>query len=349
MTRRLALALAILAAVPGALPAQQTEDQLRRAVGLYEGLEISRARDLFLQVVSPSSPFAVTEAQRVTAYKYLGASYATLGQQDSAITYFVAALQRDPLTDLDPRSFAETERAVFNAAKQRIFKVGLRPIPRDTLDPRTERINFGIATTHQGSVLLELSSTEVEQRFTLFEGDVDGLRDIPFNGIIPRVGLIPPGTYELVIVGRSALDSTRHDSTSALVEMLQDFEALEDTLASFDEQRDLLPERAPASTAVRDLLRGFGIGGAAIVSSKLIGRSTLNEGGALSASVALISAGAGVYAYLHRRGHPELPENIAENARRRQQRAATNAAVMQRNTDRIARTKLLIRPLTATQ
>lgn len=347
--RRLAVALAILAVVPVTLRAQ-TEEQLRRAIRLYEGLEVERARDVFLQVISPASPLAVTEAQRVTAYKYLGATYATLGQQDSAITYFVAALQRDPLTDLDPRSFAETERSVFNAAKQRIFRVGLRPLPaRDTLDPRTERINFGIATTHQGSVLLELSNTEVEQRFTLFEGEVDGLRDIPFNGIIPRVGLIPPGTYELVIVGRSNLDSTRGDSTSALVEILQDFEVLEDTLASFNEQRDLLPERAPSSSAVRDLLRGFGIGGAAIVSSKFIGRTTLGESGVLPASVALIGAGAGVYAYLHRRSHPELPENIAENARRREQRAATNAAIMQRNADRIARTKLLIRALTAAQ
>lgn len=342
---RLAVALSILAAAPGPLLAQ-ADVQLLRAVRLYEELQIAQARDVFLQVVSPSSPFAVTEAQRVTAYKYLGASYATLGIQDSAITFFLAALQRDPLTDLDPRSFAEAERSVFNLAKRQIFRIGLRPLPTrpDTLDPRTQTRNFGVITTHQGAVLLELASTEAEQRYTLFEGEVDGVRDVSFNGVIPG-GLIPPGEYELVLVGRSALDSTRRDSTSRLVELLHDLQALEDTLVDLTE-RDLLPERAPPSIAVRDLLRGFGIGGAAIVSSKFIGRTDLNERSALSASVALLGLGAGVYAYLHRRNHPELPVNVSENADRRRRRAETNAAVMQRNADRVARTKLVLRPLT---
>jgi hypothetical protein len=351
--RRLTVALALAAAMPGLLEAQ-TDEQLRRAVTLYEGLEIPRARDLFLQVISPGNPLAVTEAQRVIAYKYLGASYAVLGQQDSAIAFFLGALQRDPLTDLDPRSFAETERSVFNAAKGRIFRLGVRPLPArpDTIDPRSTdpargRRNLGIATTHDGAVLLELVHTEVDLRYSLFEGTVDGPRDVPFNGITPR-GLIEPGTYELVLIGRSNRDTLQRDSTSAVVLIEHLREPYEDTLADLSSNQ-LLPDRAPASVAVRDLLRGLAVGGVAIASSTFLGRQVLEETPTLSVSVGLLGIGAGVWAYLHRRSHPEIPENIRENENRRRLRAEQNTAIMQRNEAKRAATRLVVRPLTATQ
>jgi len=342
--RKLLAALAVAILSPALLHAQ-ADEQLRQAIRRYENLEIERARALFEEVISPTTPFPVTEAQRVVAYKYLGATLATLGRRDTAITFFVAAIGRDPLVDLDPRSFGEQERQVFQEARGRVFRLGLRPIPRDTLDPRTERINFTIASTHNGLVRLELVSTLDDSRYTLFEGDVDGPRDIPFNGLSPRGGgLIPPGAYDLVVTGESHTRANQSDSTSSLLEIGWDRATLEDTIAAFG-PNDILPTRQPPSAATKDLLKGLAIAAGAVVSANIIGQSSMEGSTALASGVAVVGIGAGLYAFLHRRGHPEIPENIAENAARQQRRATANTRIMDRNQARIDATRIIIRPL----
>lgn len=342
--KKLAAALALLLATPALLHAQ-AEEQLRQAITRYTNLEIDRARALFEQVISPTTPFPVTEAQRVVAYKYLGATMATLGQRDSAITYFKAAIGRDPLVDLDPRSFSEQERQIFQAARQQLFRVGMRAIARDTIDPRSERMNFTIATTHQGLVRVELASTFDDSRYTLYEGDVDGPRDIPFNGLSPRGGgLIPPGAYDLVVTGESRTRANASDSTSSLVEIGWDRAALEDTIAAFG-PNDILPTRQPNAVATRDLLYGIGIAAGAVVSAHFVGQSELEGRMALASGVAALGVGTGLYAFLHRRSHTDIPENIAENMARQARRAAANARIMDANNARIQATRIIVRPL----
>ncbi len=65
----------------------------------------------------------------------------------------------------------------------------------------------------------------------------------------------------------------------------------------------------------------------------------------MSSSVAGLGIITGLYAYAHRRSHPEIPANVTENAARRDRRDARNRAIMQRNNDRIAATRLTVRPL----
>ena len=75
--RKVVLGLLLLLAGAGAAGAQgATEETMRQAKARYEALDIERALLLFRQVVSPSSPFEVTAAQRAEAYKYLAASLA---------------------------------------------------------------------------------------------------------------------------------------------------------------------------------------------------------------------------------------------------------------------------------
>ncbi len=318
---RAALVGAALVAAPTALHAQ-AEEQLRQAIRRYENLEIERARTMFEQVVSPSSPFPVTEAQRVIAFKYLGATYATLGKTDSAVMFYKSALLRDPLVDLD-RSFGEQERQVFQAARSQLFKVGLRPVQRDTIDPRTQSMNITVATTHAGTVRVELASTFDDSRYPLFEGPVDGPRDIAFNGRNPRGGgFIPPGAYDLIVLGESSTRANASDSTSTLVEIAWDRAPLSDTILAFG-VNDTLPTRQPSSVATRDLLLGVAIAAGSIISSKIIGQSDLEGRGALSASVAVAGTGGGLFAFMRRRNHPEIPANVAENAARLQRRAAS--------------------------
>jgi tetratricopeptide (TPR) repeat protein len=330
--------------VPARLYAQ-AEEQLRQAIRRYENLEIEQARVLFQQVISPSSPFPVTETQRVTAYKYLGATLASLGQRDSAITFFVAAIQRDPLVDLDPRSFSEQERLVFSQAKRRVFRVGVRPLTRDTIDPRTDRRNITIATTHLGQVHVELASTDTEARIVLFDGDVDGARDIPFNGLVPGLGgFIPPGIYELFVIAQSRTIASGRDSAGVLIEIQHQVAPLEDTLATLAASQ-LLQERYPSSAATRSLLVGTGVAVGALLVGNVIASSTLEASTAYAGGVALAGLAGGLYAFMYRRQHPEIPANMAENQRRRAARAQRNQEIMQRNTERIAATRIVVRPL----
>ncbi len=324
----------------------QADEQLRQAVSRYENLETNRARALFEQVVSPTTPFPVTEAQRVVAYKYLGALQVGNNKADSAKIYFWAAIGRDPLVDLEREHFSEQERQVFAQAKQTLFRVGLKPVPRDTLDPLHDHaFTISYATTHNGATRLSLVSTTSDSVFVLFEGDVDGPKDVTVTGRNPRgVGFIPPGVYDVVVRGVSRSLANAEDSTSALVEIGWLREPLEDTIAALG-ANDTLPTLQRSSAAARDFGLGAAIAAGAILASKVVGSSDLQGSSAMSSSVAGLGLVSGIYAYLHRRAHPEIPANVAENRARQDRRSARNAAIMQRNNDRIAATKITIRPL----
>jgi hypothetical protein len=147
-----------------------------------------------------------------------------------------------------------------------------------------------------------------------------------------------------VVLGESATRANAGDSTSSLVEIAWDRAPLSDTLASLG-MNDTLITRQPSSAATKDLIYGVAIAAGAMLSSKIIGQSDLEGRGALSAGVALAGAGSGVLAFLHRRNHPEIPANMAENMARQQRRSAINTRIMNENNARIAATKIIIRPL----
>ena len=344
VARLFAAALVLLLAAPARVSAQ-ADAQLRDAIRLYTNLEIEQARDQLERVISPSSPFPVTEPQRVVAYKYLGAINALLGQDSAATNYFIAAIGRDPLVDLDPRSFSEQERRAFAAARQRVFRVGLQPVPRDTIDPQQDRLNLTVASTHLGTLHVELASTEADTRIPLFDGDIEGPRDIPFNGLMPGGGgFVPPGLYELVVIGQSRVVPTSLDSTGVLIEIQHLVDPLEDTIATL-RAAQLLPERYPSSLATRSLLFGFGSAAAAFVAGRVVVPSSLESPSVLATAAMVSSAGAGLYGWLYRRQHPEIPANVTENARRQRERADRNRDILQRNAARIAATKIIVRPL----
>lgn len=338
-----ALMLLVLAVSPGAARAQ-TAENLERAIKLYEGLEVERARDMFLQVISPNSPFEVTPAQRVTAYKYLGATLATLGKRDSARTYFRAAIERDPFVDLDPQVFTAQERQEFSNAQRDLFKTAGRPLSLDTLDPRTERVVFTLITTHEANLTVEINNVEVpELRFPLYAGQSNGLREISWNGSLPRGGLVPPGPYELVVTGQSQLTEA-FDSTRVLFDISHVFATLEDTLRSFAPQ-ELLPERYPRSAALRDLIVGGVLGGAAITVPFAFSNPQLDVQATPAAAVGGIAILAGVISYFSIIQRPEIPANIAENTRRRSARERANQAIVSRNEARLAETRLVFMPV----
>ncbi len=341
--RRLALASALLAAAaPTAGGQGNTDEALSQGIALYEKLDVEQALILFRRVISPSSPFEVSREQRVKAYKYLGAALAILGQSDSSIVYFRAALERDPFLDLDPDRFTQQEQIALAEARKRSFATGLRPLAETRWDPARETINFAVVTTHQASLRLEIQPGDGGPAIALHDREGDGIREVAWNGIL-GTRLAAPGAYELRAIGRSLLTG-RIDSTSAPFTLRHDFPTLEDTLPALRPD-ELLPERRPPSAGRISMLKGVAIATATLVIPRLAGNSQLRDGGNGMATIAATAAtGAGVMALVVTRRSPEIPANIAQNNVRRAERAAVNAAIVRRNQERLALTKLVLLP-----
>jgi hypothetical protein len=335
---------ASLALTPHFARAQSnTDETLRRAIRLYEDLQVERALAMFREVISPSTPFVVSTAQRVTAYKYLGAAHATLGQPDSASVYFRAAIERDPFVDLDGHDFTAREREVFSDAKQRTFAVAVRPIVHTRIDPRTEHVTFQVLTTH-GALLRADIRTATGDVSPIFESENDGVRDVPWNGVLASGRLAPPGTYELVIHGDSRLLPNRSDSARLFFTIEHDRPPLEDTLPELG-PTDLLPEHYPPSAATVELAKGLGVGVAAIAIPTLLGHGEFaGPSRGLGATLSATGITVGILGFRWRREHNDLKPNIVENAQRRSTRAARNSEIRRDNEAKIATTALVISP-----
>ena len=335
----------LLLAAPAAAGAQQsTGDQLKRAIEMYNGFNIEGARPILLNIISPNYLLSVTPAQKVTAYKYLGASYAVLDKPDSAITFFTAALDFDPFTSLDPREFSAAEQAAFNQAKRGIFKVAIRPIVPAVMD---STYAFRLITTHRANLTVTLTDTrDSSRREILYQAENDGLREIPWRGLLRSGERADSVLYELRVEGRSLLGASEGGVTidRQLFRIEHVFAPLEDTLRAFA-PAELLIEEYQASSPWFDLVKGSALAAAAIAIPVLaLNRDVPWQGHA--AVTAGAAAAAGGIAFQFRRKNRKIPANVAENERRRAQRNEFNAQVRSRNDARIAATILLICPST---
>jgi hypothetical protein len=342
--RRLVWAVMLAVGAAPALAAQGgTAELLGQAHQFYERLEVERALPLLRQIVSPNWPFEVTPDQRVDAYKYLGACLALAGKRDSAVLYFRAAIERDPFTDLDPTQFTPAQLATFAEARRRTLAVAVRPVQPARVDPRTARVTFTVVATHAALVDARLSAVgAATPSLQLFQGTLDGVRELSWDGLLGNRRLAPPGRYTLSVAGRSRVTGAA-DSARVYFDVRHETAELDDTLADLD-PRQLLPERISPEAARRDVAKGLGVAAAALI---IAGAANGNLGGSERGGadvVAATAAATGVVAFLLSRRHGAIAENVAANARRRAQRDSTNTAIKARNADRVAATVLLVSP-----
>jgi len=341
--RPLALAAIVATATISPLAAQgSTAELLGQAHEFYERLEVERALPLLRQIVSPNWPFEVTREQRVEAYKYLGACLTLAGKRDSAVLYFRAAIERDPFTELDPNLFTPAQLATFGEAQRRTFAVAVRPVASARVDPRTARVTFTVVATHAALVDVKLSAVGTGPRQSLFQGTMDGVREITWDGLFSDRRLAPQGRYALAVAGRSRLTGTS-DSARVYFDLRHEVAPLEDTLRDLD-RGALLPERISPEAARRDVAKGLGVAAAALL---IAGAANGDLGGGERGGAVVVAATAavtGVVAFLVGRRHGAIPQNIVANARRRAERDSANASVRGRNADRIAATVLLVSP-----
>ena len=341
--RRLVWAVVLAVGVAPALAAQgSTAELLGQAHQFYERLEVERALPLLRQIVSPNWSFEVTPDQRVDAYKYLGACLALAGKRDSAVLYFRAAIERDPFTDLDPSLFTPAQLATFDEARRHTLAVAVRPIQAARVDPRTTRVSFTVVATHAALVDVKLSAIGAGSPLLLFQGTMDGVREIAWDGLLANRRLAPPGRYTLAVAGRSRVTGAA-DSARVYFDLRHEIAQLEDTLPDLD-PRVLLPERISAEAARRDVAAGLGVAAAALL---IAGAANGDLGGSERGGADVVAATAavtGVVAFLAHRRQGAIPQNVTANARHRAQRDSTNVAIRGRNADRIAATALLVSP-----
>ena len=341
--RPLALAAIVATATISPLAAQgSTAELLGQAHEFYERLEVERALPLLRQIVSPNWPFEVTREQRVEAYKYLGACLTLAGKRDSAVLFFRAAIERDPFTELDPNLFTPAQLATFGEAQRRTFAVAVRPVASARVDPRTARVTFTIVATHTALVDVKLSAVGTGPPRSLFQGTMDGVREITWDGLVGDRRLAPQGRYALAVAGRSRLTGTS-ESARVYFDLRHEVAPLEDTLPALD-RGALLPERISPEAARRDVAKGLGVAAAALL---IAGAANGDLGGGEREGAVVVAATAavtGVVAFLVGRRHGAIPQNVVANARRRAERDSANASVRGRNADRIAATVLLVSP-----
>jgi hypothetical protein len=347
-----AVLVALILAAPSAAAAQgTTAELLDRAVRYHVQLDVERELAILRQIVSPNFPFIVTHEQRVLAYKYLGAALVVQGQPDSGILYFRGAIERDPFIDLEPQTFTPKELEAFGKARHLTFALGVRPVAPDTIDPRTQRLGFTVLSTHAATIRVELRAAGGTAGggeggaagLSLYAGDNAGPRELRWDGLLKNGHLAPPGRYELLVSGQSRLNQ-RVDSVRLYFSLAHEHAPLGDTLAALRPQ-DLLPEHRPSDQARAELLKSFGVAAAAFLIPRGLANGELRGGGrTLATGMAVGVSAAGVAGFVYRQRHRELPANIAANERSRAERAAANAAIVQRNRERLAQTRLIVAP-----
>jgi hypothetical protein len=349
MKRSLTLAFAVLALAAGSTAARaqsNTAEMLQRAIRLYEDNEVEQALGILRQIISPQSPYVVSPEQRIEAYKYLGASLALqsgVAKQDSAITFFRAAIERDPFTDLDARRFSPVQLQAFGAARARTFAVSVKPVDTDTVDPRTERIRLRALSTHRARLRVELRQAGAVRR-VLVDGDNDGLREIDWDGLLADGRLAGAGRYELVVIGQSlVIAGTIRDSSRVFFEVRLLHAPLEDTIAALG-PADLLPEQHPTSAAAGNLLRGFAAGAGAYLIGSVVASSDLEGSSGGQVVVAGAGVAVGITSFIVRQRNRAIPANVAANAERQRARTQANAAIAERNTAKLREARMVLAP-----
>jgi hypothetical protein len=169
-----------------------------------------------------------------------------------------------------------------------------------------------------------------------------GPRDVTWDFLLADGTLAPPGRYELMVRGESRVRSEA-DSARVYFDLARQGPPILDTLPGIG-GRDLLPVRYSSRLARADLATGAVLAAGGLAVGRLLPNGALggeHRASTVMASAALLTA---VVTVLVRRHHPELPGNVAENARRQAARVAGNMSIRQQNADRLNHSVMIVTP-----
>lgn len=344
---RIRFAALLLLALPVAGVAQSTAENLKKAQDLYATFQVEPARAILQQLVSSGYLLSITPEQKAVAEKYLGATYVDLGKPDSALTFFEAAIDFDPFTDLDPNIFSPADLGVFNTAKTKLFKVGIAPVDTTLIDPGSNTgARFRFITTQRAQLTVQLIGPR--DTTELYSGSNDGLRDVTWLGVVRSgTGQAADTTYDLRATGLVSATGAQPVTDKVTLRIERVIEPLEDTLPPLS---DTLPDKYESGKIALDLVKGIFVGAGAVGMPLLMLNGTSKDLGsnfsmhlAVGAALGFVS---GVTSFYWRTTHRDIAANVAENQRRNALRRQFNDAVVQRNNDKRSRMKFIVTPLT---
>jgi hypothetical protein len=352
--KRFAAVACLVLSASSARAQTSVADQLARAIDAYRTSRVEEAKAAFASIIA--SRQQVTNEQRVTAYKYLGAYWAlqsSPGARDSATSFFLAAIDLDPFVELDRNIFAADEQQAFALAKRATPKIGIAPIEPKALDPSnpdSARYVFRVVSTRTArltATIVKLNDPANTQEVIATIGQGEGVRDIPWNGLINNARA-DSGLYEFRLEAEDAAraGTTTRERQRFLVQHVT--ARLEDTLPAFVAADTLRSEHSSARPYGEGARGAFiAVVAGAVPLVVLSQKKNMSQWGShLGVGIALgVVGGIGGYTYASK--NPKDARADAENARRRDARAKFNAEVMARNRARLDRTILVIRPLTA--
>lgn len=346
--------LALFVTLPAAGYGQTVAQDVIRGQQAYEQSNYELARQIFSTIVA--SKQQVRTEDKVTAYKYLGGYWAlqnTPKAQDSASSYFIAALDYDAFTDLDLARFAVDEQNAFSRAKRSIFKVGIKPIAPKALNPLADSTGgrvyiFKIVSTHSARLspeLVKLSDPTKKETFPAINNTDGVVRDVVWDGLINTVRA-DTGIYEFRVTAIDNLPPTQTVIETQKFRIEHVHAPLEETLPEFG-AADTLVSMHPGSVPIKDGLKGVLVGAlaAALPSIALSQRAYMSGWSSHRGIGIMLGVSSGAIAGWYGTNHRADRQAVAENVRRRQLRAQFNAGVIARNRARIDKTILVIRPL----
>ena len=348
--------LALFASAVSSASAQTIAEQLATAKDAYKNNNFEQAKALFASIIVSNR--AVSTDQKVTAYTYLGAYWASqpqAGARDSAKNYFLSALDYDAFAVLDPTLFSAEELGAFALASASTFRIGVKPVQPKAIEPGGI-YNFRIVATRTARVVVTITklntNNPVEEQ--IFQnGSVEGQREVPWGGLINNQRA-DTGIYELKLAAYDLKgNATVPVNETQRFRIEHVFEKLEDSLPPFKDVNqggtDTLRSRysafKPFTDGGKGILVGLAAAGLPLVAS--IPTDNMSRWGShygIGISIGTLAGfGAGYYAMKHR----DDSRAARENERRKRERAQFNAGVKARNDARLNKTILIIKPLTS--
>jgi hypothetical protein len=342
-----ALILIVVAMSMIAIPAvAQRPDALARPMNAYRDLDYDAAATAFRAAIAADGTARLSDADRMRAWMYLGATEVFRGRREAAVDAFRSLLLADARYRPDELVFPPEVSTLFQEARLGVRAVTVVVPATTRIATAGDRFSVRIYATSLHDIRASIIDATGGPVRVLHEGAIGDSLGLLWNGRDGLGRLRDPGQYRLRVTSRSPAGRDEREVMIPLAITRID----EDTLAlpaPLPESAFRL-ETAPATGGTKFLATGLGAALAVAALPSIAGSGS--EGGTLRFGVAAALGAAGVIGRTRASRPRPLTENIEWNRRQRETWTRELERVRAENETRRAATKLNIEagPATAT-
>lgn len=324
-----ALAVAAWAVPTASLRAQRAGELVTQGIAAYRALEYDAAASLIRRGLSVPTARDMSDSLRLEAQAYLGATEFFRGQVDSAAVAFARALRAEPRFRPDALVFPPTITDFFETVRRRTAFVRV-DAPSDTsIRPGQDRFVFRVygSAPHDVTVVLTARDDQGIRR-VLYEGAINDSLEVAWDGYDADQRTPADGDFMIQVTSQSG--ATRRTVRVPIAADLQRRDTLD--LPAPLPASALLPEREHNKQRLGTLVAGVMTGIAAAALPSVVA----SDGGASRARYVVggIIGLTGVIGFARQTEYRSIPENMAANARRREDWRREYEAIREENVRR---------------